>query len=107
MSNKPVNCRYFYGDYHRGNQREECRLLDANPDNIYPWRRKHCNSCPVPDLILNSNCGDLMLEAKIERRFLRERVDISFALCGRHLIELEDPQYCPECAKEWEHAASA
>jgi hypothetical protein len=107
MSNKPVNCRYFYGDYHRGSQREECRLLDANPNNVYSWRRKHCNSCPVPELMLNSNCRQLMLEAKVERRFLRERVEVSFAVCGRHLIELEDPQHCPECAKEWEQVASA
>ena len=34
--NKPVNCRYFYGDYFRGKNKEECRLLEANP-NVKRW----------------------------------------------------------------------
>lgn len=102
MSRKPVNCRYFYGDYHRGNNREECRLLDASPGNERPWRRAHCNRCPVPELVMTTNCRDLLLEAAVERRFLSERVEVTFAVCGKHLIELADPEYCPECAKEWE-----
>lgn len=99
---KPINCPYFYGDYHRGNNREECRLLQASPKNQRSWQRRHCRTCPVPDLILNSNSANLLLEAAIERRFLRERVEVTFAVCGRHLIELDDPSYCPECAALWE-----
>ncbi len=102
MSTKPVNCRYFYGDYHRGSNREECRLLQASPDNERTWQRRHCHSCPVPDVVLNSDCAELMLEAVIERRFLRERVEITFAVCGRHLLELDDPLHCPQCAAIWQ-----
>lgn len=96
----PVNCRYFYGDYHRGKNKESCRLLEASPDNTRPWKRAHCNTCPVPELIIASNTRDLALEAKVERRFLSERVEVTFAVCTRHMEQLADPRYCPQCAEE-------
>ena len=98
----PVSCRYFYGDYHRGNERETCRLLEASPRNERAWKRKLCNSCPVPASLLTSNCRSLVLEAEVKRRFLSERVEVTFSVCSQHLIELEDPQYCPQCAQESE-----
>lgn len=97
-----VNCRFFYGDYHRGNEREACRLLEESPHNERPWRRKLCNSCPVPALLLTSNCRTLLLEAEVRKRFLSERVEVTFSVCSEHLIELEDPQICPQCAQERE-----
>ncbi len=96
----PVSCRYFYGDYHRGRNREECRLLEANPNNQRPWKRALCDSCPVPDLVRSSNTPELVLEAEVNRKFLWNRVEVTFAICQKHLVELDNPQYCPECAKE-------
>lgn len=61
-----------------------------------------CNSCPVPALLLTSNCRTLLLEAEVRRRFLSERVEVTFSVCSEHLIELEDPQFCPRCAQERE-----
>lgn len=98
--NKPVACRYFYGDYHRGMNKEACRLLEKNPDNERPWRRKLCNSCPVPELLIASNSRDLLLEAKVERAFLRDRVEVTLAICAKHLEELADPLNCPQCQIE-------
>ena len=100
MAYNPVNCRYFYGDYHRGRNLEECRLLDANPNNERPWKRKLCDSCPVPELLMMSNTRDLVLEAEVKRKLLWEKVEVTFAICQKHMIELSDPHYCPECAKE-------
>lgn len=100
MTQGPVNCRYFYGDYHRGRNREECRLLAANPENERPWRRKLCDSCPVPALLLNTNTPELVLEAEVKRKLLWDRVEVTFAICQKHLVELSDPRRCPECAKE-------
>lgn len=100
MASGPVNCRYFYGDYHRGRNREECRLLDANPNNQIPWKRKLCDSCPVPALVMTSNTPELVLEGEVKRKFLRERVEVTFAICQKHLIELRDPRFCPKCAEE-------
>ncbi len=77
-------------------------MLEASPRNERPWRRKLCNSCPVPALLLTSNCRTLLLEAEVRRRFLSERVEVTFSVCSEHLIELEDPQFCPRCAQERE-----
>ncbi len=98
--NKPVNCRYFHGDYFRGKNVEACRLLEANPDNPIPWKRKHCDGCPVPEVIIGSNCRTLELEGTVKRQFLRERVEITFAVCTRHMEQLSDPLVCPLCAAE-------
>jgi hypothetical protein len=95
-----VSCKYFYGDYHRGNNREDCRLLASSADNTIPWQRKLCDSCPVPEIVIASNTRDLALEARVTRRMLRERVEITFAVCTKHMLELKDPTYCPSCAAE-------
>lgn len=99
-TNKPVSCRYFYGDYHRGKNVEECRLLEANRDNPIAWKRKHCDTCPVPEILIASNSRTLQLEAEVRRRLLRERVEITFAVCTKHMEELANPAYCPQCAAE-------
>lgn len=96
----PVNCRYFYGDYFRGQEKENCRLLEASPANRRSWQRKLCDSCSVPALLLETNCRDLMLEAEVTRSFIRERVQVTFSVCARHLTELDDPLHCPQCAAE-------
>jgi len=98
--NKPVSCRYFYGDYFRGTEKEDCRLLAASPQNQRSWKRGHCDSCPVPALLIGSNSRDLLLEAAVQRKFLREQVEVTFAVCARHMLELDNPLYCPKCAEE-------
>ncbi len=96
----PVDCRYFYGDYFRGKNREECRLIDANPHNRRPWRRKLCDSCPVPALLRETDCRSLALEAEVKRKLLRDRVEVTLAVCTEHILELDDPRHCPRCAQE-------
>jgi hypothetical protein len=100
MTNQPVNCRYFYGDYFRGKNKEACRLIEGNPKNERPWRRKLCDSCPVPALLIASNSRDLLLEAEVKRKFLWDAVEVTFAVCAKHMLELSNPDYCPACAKE-------
>ena len=97
---KPVSCLYFYGDYFRGQEKEDCRLLAASPQNSRPWKRSHCDTCPVPALLIASNSRDLLLEAAVQRKFLREQVEVTFAVCAKHMLELDDPHYCPKCAEE-------
>ena len=81
----PVDCPYFYGDYFRGKNREECRLIDANPHNRRPWRRKLCDSCPVPALLRETDCRSLALEAEVKRKFFRDRVEVTLAVCTEHV----------------------
>ena len=97
---KPVNCRYFYGDYFRGKNKEECRLIAANPDTTRSWHRSLCDRCPVPELLLKTTSNDLLIEGEVKRRFLRDNVEVTFAICGKHRIRLDDPRHCPQCEVE-------
>ena len=96
---KPVLCRYYHADYFRGRETEECRLIKRNPDSR-PWKRSLCDSCPVPDILLHTNCQEIALEATVVKKWgVLERVEV-YAVCARHFLELNDPMYCPKCAEE-------
>jgi hypothetical protein len=49
---------------------------------------------------MKSNTPELVLEGEVKRKFLWEQVEVTFAICQKHLVELSDPRRCPECAKE-------
>ena len=55
-ANNPVNCRYYYADFHRERVVVECRLIKRNPDSR-PWRRALSDSCPVPGILNQTNCA--------------------------------------------------
>lgn len=94
---KPVDCPYFFGDYHRGREVEKCRLIEYNRDNRRPWRRPLCDTCPVPGILRETTCRHLALEAAVERKWgLFDRVSV-YAICTEHIIELKDPKRCPQC----------
>ena len=95
-----VDCPYYFADYHRGRDIEKCRLIERNPENQRPWRRALCDSCPVPEILRQTTCRHLALEASVVRRFgLFERVAV-YAVCTEHLLELADPKHCPACEAE-------
>ena len=94
-------CRFYYEDYHRGNEEQECRLLLNNP-NSPAWRAEDCYNCPVPDILRANSSPHLVLEGTIKKGLLglNRRVTVT-AFCSRHLIEVESPEVgCPQCAKE-------
>ena len=67
VSTTGKECPYFYGDYHRGRQHEECRLLgNSNP----PWNIKYCKTCPVPDIVRANACPHMVLSGEITKGFL-------------------------------------
>ncbi len=98
-----IDCPYYYSDYRRGNETEECRLLEASPEAQGTWRRALCRTCPVPDTIRHTECDHLTLEATIQRQWMVSRVRITFALCGESMEELPDPRHCAICAssRDW------
>ncbi|OIO95197.1 MAG: hypothetical protein AUK03_05770 [Anaerolineae bacterium CG2_30_64_16] len=100
----PVNCPYFFGDYHRGREIEKCRLIERNRDNRRPWRRALCDTCPVPAILRLTTCRHLALEASVTRKFgLLARVAV-YAVCTEHVLELADPRRCPLCEEEERNA---
>ncbi len=62
-------CKYFYGNYFRGRNTEECRLLRESEQT---WTSSLCATCPVPDVMRANACEFLRLrgggEATPERR---------------------------------------
>jgi len=91
-------CRYFYGDYFRGRDHEECRLLlSASP--ALPWKPSLCSTCPVPEIQLANACQFMELIPRLTRHFpfLNQTVDIR-AFCAKTHRSGFDPHIgCGEC----------
>jgi hypothetical protein len=70
-------CRYFYGDYYRGRNHEECRLLSSASPPL-AWRAELCYTCPVPEILLANACPFMVLEPRLERSFpfLKRQVSV-------------------------------
>ncbi len=87
-------CPHFYGDYHRGREREECRLL---PDN---WSADLCATCPVPGIVRANACKDMRLDASVTRtvfNLFQRRVEIR-AYCEKTNRDVAQPEIgCGEC----------
>ncbi|MDQ7028338.1 MAG: hypothetical protein Q9O62_00465 [Ardenticatenia bacterium] len=61
------------------------------------WSLKLCRTCPVPKLLEESTCRELVLEGEVVRRFgLFPRVHV-FAVCAASLTPLDNPTRCPHC----------
>ena len=87
-------CKYFYGDYYRGREREECRLVRTG------WNPQLCRSCPVPAILLANACEFLQLQADVARPLsagLQKRVRVR-AFCEKTERSGFDPHIgCGEC----------
>jgi hypothetical protein len=94
-------CRYYYEDFHRGRDVQECRLIQENPASM-KWRPVDCKLCSVPD-ILNANASpNLQLQLTVKPRLLGigRQLEVS-ASCLKHHIEIEDPFVgCSKCNAE-------
>ena len=91
-------CRYFYGNYFRGRNIEECRLLEAsNPPQT--WKPNLCETCPVPAIQLANGCENLVLDAKIHRPFFIGKPEVQIlAHCIKSNQDVAEPQIgCGEC----------
>jgi hypothetical protein len=92
-----TECPHFYGDYFRGRNVEECRLLKAAGQE---WTRDLCKSCPVPEIARANACQFMQLRPKVGRplsaAFLR-RVQVN-AYCEKSKKQVSEPQIgCGEC----------
>lgn len=89
-------CKYFYGDYHRGREIEECRLLERTE---YQWTPDLCYSCPVPDILQANACEHMELEGYADRPFpfLKRKVRVK-AYCSKTNRDVPEPHIgCGEC----------
>jgi len=96
-----TECRYFYGNYFRGKNQEECRLIGNQPPPG-DWNRNLCQTCPVPEILLANACEFLQLRGKVARPFsagFQRRVQIT-AFCEKTKRHVSEPHIgCGECHK--------
>ncbi len=91
-------CSYFFGDYYRGREREECRLLsEAKP--AQQWAPDLCHTCPVPEILNANSCTNLLLSPEVIRPFpfLKREIKIR-ARCIKSNQAVKEPQIgCGQC----------
>ncbi|GJQ51840.1 MAG: hypothetical protein HKUEN02_06870 [Anaerolineaceae bacterium] len=92
-----VECPYFYGDYFRGKNVEECRLLKTSGER---WTRDLCKTCPVPEISRANACVHMRLRGKVARPFsaaFMRRMQI-YAYCDKVKKPVAEPRVgCGEC----------
>ena len=94
-----IECPHFYGDYHRGRDHEECRLLKSSePPQV--WNAELCETCPVPGILRANSCENMRLNAHVTRLvfdLFKRRIYVS-AFCEKTLKSVENPEIgCGEC----------
>ncbi|MDF1500698.1 MAG: hypothetical protein P1P76_09530 [Anaerolineales bacterium] len=96
------DCPFYYEDFHRGRERQECRLIDGTP-NGGTYAPDLCAKCAVPGIVRANACPNLVLEARVRKGFLglMRGVDVS-AYCTRTMQNVAEPQIgCGQCHKEF------
>ena len=92
-----TECEYFYGDYLRGRNREECRLLEAAG---LVWDSSLCRGCPVPGIRRANACQFIRLRPRIVRPMLelfRKQVQVT-AYCDKSGGIVPEPHIgCGQC----------
>lgn len=91
-------CPHFYGNYYRGRNQEECRLIGQMPPPGH-WSADLCKKCPVPGILRANACQNLVLQAKVTSQFfgIRRRVQIK-AFCKKENREVLEPEIgCGHC----------
>ncbi|MBI3162953.1 MAG: hypothetical protein HYZ23_10600 [Chloroflexi bacterium] len=90
-------CPHFYGNYFRGRNEEECRLLALHNQTWYP---DLCKTCPVPDVMRANSCQHMKLNVVVGRSIatlFQKRVQAN-AFCEKVKRNVPEPQVgCGEC----------
>ncbi|MFN2115962.1 MAG: hypothetical protein ACK2T6_09605 [Anaerolineae bacterium] len=95
-----TECKYYYEDFHRGREKQECRLIQANRRSL-PWEPGLCAKCPVPEILRANGSPNLRLELTVRKKLgLFTAMDVE-AHCSEHGRRIDDPiRGCAECALE-------
>ena len=90
-------CKYFYGDYYRGKNQEECRLLKESGER---WSPDLCKTCPVPEIQMANACEFMKLSGHVVRPLyavFQRRVHI-LVYCEKTERQVTEPHVgCGEC----------
>ncbi len=93
-------CAFYYSDYFRGREVEECRILKSEVSAH--WKPEYCAKCPVPEILRANASPYLKMELTIKQTLLGfSRKMLIRAWCDRHDIPVEDPYVgCIKCNEE-------
>jgi hypothetical protein len=96
-----IECPYFYGDYFRGKNKEECRLIVSNT-KTGQWSVEMCKTCRVPGITRANACENMTLYASVKKGMgkLGRKVTVT-AYCSRSKSEVKVPEVgCDLCHKD-------
>jgi hypothetical protein len=93
-----TECRYFYANYFRGRNQQECRLVGSNPASER-WTPGMCHGCPVPKILTANACKHLVLDGRVVKTWagLGRKMQVS-ASCTKSLTDVPNPHAgCGHC----------
>ncbi len=91
-------CKYYYADFHRGRNVQQCRLIERNPDSP-PWQPRLCHTCPVPEILLANQSETMKLDGKVVKKFFgfKQQVEV-IGWCSECFSEIPNPVLgCQNC----------
>jgi hypothetical protein len=93
-------CGFYYEDFHRGRDVQECRVPKA--EKSAPWEPRVCARCSVPAILRANSSPDLLLAIQIKRSIFGFGPKVKvLASCRKHHIPIENPYTgCEECNAE-------
>ncbi len=87
------DCPYFYANYHRGRDHEECRLVEQTRAPSKDWNSSLCRTCPVPGILRANACPNMVLSGTVVSSFLvfgkKMKVTAYCKLSQQNVIEPE------------------
>lgn len=89
-------CAWYYADFHRSHEREECRLVKSGS----LWHRELCRNCEAPAIAAANNCENLDLIAEVQRSFFGKKTKgiIIKAFCRKSNDWVQNPYIgCGQC----------
>ena len=93
-------CKYYFGDFHRGRNTQSCRLIEANRDSP-PWKPNLCETCPVPDILQANGSSTLKLDGRVVKKMFgfKQQVEVE-GWCSECFSVIPDPaRGCPNCTQ--------
>jgi len=93
-----TECKFFFGEYYRGRNMEECRLIGNTPPPRH-WTPDLCRTCPVPGIQRANACEHMELSGKVSPAFLfKKRQVLATAFCHKSDQVVDNPYVgCDVC----------
>lgn len=91
-------CRFYYEDYHRGRDTQECHLVQQSSSRGN-WSSQLCKRCPLPIIQQSNSCDNMVLSGQVRNGFLglMRSMKIS-SYCSKAGNNVEEPQIgCGQC----------